>query len=173
MKIIVGSTNKAKVNAVKEVLESMGHQVIGVETQSCVSNQPFSDEETITGAYNRASSSSLIGDIGIGLEAGVQEQNGIYYLVNWGVLKTSDDHIFYAGGTRIPLPEELVLPLKSGKELSEVIDAYSSRIDVRSNEGAIGILTADFFGRKENFVHIIRLLWGQYLYQKNVKNYNL
>ena len=169
MKIIVGSTNKVKVNAAKEVLEPIGHEIIGEETESGVSNQPFSDQETVEGAFNRASLACLHGDIGIGLEAGVEELNGIYYLVNWGVLKTSDQQVFYAGGTRLPLPIELVTPLKEGKELSEVIDAYSNRVDVRSNEGAIGILTADFYGRKENFAHIIRLLWGQYLYLQECK----
>lgn len=169
MKIIVGSTNKVKVNAVKEVLEILGHEVIGEEAPSGVSNQPFSDQETLEGAYNRASTVSARAEIGIGLEAGVEELNGIYYLVNWGVLKTRDGKVFYAGGTRLPLPYELVAPLKEGKELSEVIDDYSSRLDVRSNEGAIGILTADFYNRKENFVHIIRLLWGQYLYAKQCK----
>lgn len=166
MKIIVGSTNKVKVNAVKDVLEKFGHEIVGEDVPSGVSNQPFSDEETVKGAYNRASAINHKADIAIGLEAGVEELNGIYYLVNWGVLKTSDGKTFYAGGTRLPLPDKLVQPLKAGKELSEVIDAYSNRVDVRSNEGAIGILTADFFGRKENFMHIIRLLWGQYLYQQ-------
>ncbi|WP_235070122.1 DUF84 family protein [Turicibacter sp. TJ11] len=166
MKVIVGSTNRVKINAVKDVLSEIGCEVIGVDAPSGVSNQPFSDAETVAGASHRAEACLAFGEIGIGLEAGVEYLNNQLYLVNWGVLKTSDHQCFYAGGTRLPLPIELIAPLEAGQELGDVIDAYSKRQNVRSNEGAIGILTADFFNRQENFSHIVRLLWGQYQYAK-------
>ena len=166
MKVIVGSTNRVKIDAVKEVLGGMGYDVKGVDAPSGVSNQPFSDAETVTGASHRAEACLAFGEVGIGLEAGVEYLNNQLYLVNWGVLKTTTGQCFYAGGTRIPLPSELIAPLEAGQELGEVIDAYSKRQNVRSNEGAIGILTADFFNRKENFSHIVRLLWGQYQYSQ-------
>lgn len=166
MRVVVGSTNRVKVGAVKEVLEPLGHDVIGVDAPSGVSNQPFSDAETLEGAVNRASALQAVGDVSIGLEAGVEKLKDRYYLVNWGALTTSNGQTYVAGGTRLPLPEDLVEPLKDGKELGEVIDAYAKRENVRSNEGAIGILTADFFNRKENFIHIVRLLWGQYKYDQ-------
>lgn len=164
MKVIVGSTNQVKVTAVKEVLEPIGQEVMGTNVPSGVSNQPFSDAETVAGASNRAQACLKFGEIGIGLEAGVEYLNEQLYLVNWGVLKTQDGQTFYAGGTRLPLPTELIAPLEAGAELGDVIDGYSKRQNVRSNEGAIGILTADFFNRKDNFSHIVRLLWGQYTY---------
>lgn len=168
MKVIVGSTNQVKVDAVKAVLEPIGYEVTGINVSSGVSNQPFSDAETVAGASHRAEACLNFGEIGIGLEAGVEYLNNQLYLVNWGILKTIDGQSFYAGGTRLPLPKELIAPLEAGAELGDVIDAYSKRQNVRSNEGAIGILTADFFNRKDNFVHIVRLLWGQYMYSKKV-----
>ncbi|MGL4337795.1 MAG: DUF84 family protein [Turicibacter sp.] len=165
MKISVGSCNKVKVLAVRQVLEAFSHEIISVDVASGVPNQPFSDAQTVEGAKNRAIAAMDYGEIGIGLEAGVEVLNDIMYLVNWGVLTCPDGRTFYAGGTRLPLPNELVEPLKAGQELGHVIDEYAKRENVRSNEGAIGILTADLFNRKENFVHIVRLLWGQYLYQ--------
>lgn len=168
MKVVVGSTNRVKVEAVQTILEPLEHEVIGIDAPSGVSKQPFSDQETLEGALNRATEIQSFGDISIGLEAGVEELNNVFYLVNWGVLKTQEGIIFTAGGTRLPLPESLVKPLKEGKELGEVIDTYAKRENVRSNEGAIGILTSDFFNRKENFMHIVRLLWGQYLYHVNL-----
>ena len=152
--------------AVKEVLASFVEEIIGVNVASGVSNQPFSDVETIAGASNRAEACLAFGEIGIGLEAGVEYLNDQLYLVNWGVLKTRDGETFYAGGTRLPLPKDLVEPLETGAELGDVIDQYSKRQNVRSNEGAIGILTADYYNRNENFCHIVRLLWGQYIYAK-------
>ncbi len=166
MRIVVGSTNQVKVGAVKDVLESLGHEIVGMDAPSGVSNQPFSDAETLEGALNRARALQSFGDVSIGLEAGVEKLNNCYYLVNWGALRTADGKTYVAGGTRLPLPDSLVQPLKDGKELGQVIDAYAKRENVRSNEGAIGILTADFFNRRENFVHIVRLLWGQYQYDK-------
>ena len=54
MNVIVGSTNQVKVTAVKEVLEPIGQEVMGTNVPSGVSNQPFSDAETVAGASNRA-----------------------------------------------------------------------------------------------------------------------
>lgn len=166
LKIVVGSTNQVKVGAVIRVLGPFGHEVHGIEVLSQVSNQPFSDAETVLGAENRAQGALEFGEIGIGLEAGVEYLNNQLYLVNWGVLKTQG-HTFYAGGTRLPLPDELRASLEAGAELGDIIDGYSKRQNVRSNEGAIGILTADFFNREENFCHIVRLLWGQLLHHEN------
>ena len=90
MKVIVGSTNQVKVTAVKEVLEPIGQEVMGTNVPSGVSNQPFSDAETVAGASNRAEACLKFGQIGIGLEAGVEYLNEQLYLVNWGVLKRSD-----------------------------------------------------------------------------------
>lgn len=169
MKIRVGSLNPVKVDAVKEMLEPLGHDVMGVQVLSEVSEQPFSDLETVQGAENRAKAAlTLNGDIGIGLEAGLERFHGQLYLVNWGVLTTVCGQFFYAGGTRIPLPLELENSLESGLELAEVMDKYAKKQDVRSKEGAIGILTAYHFNRKENFNHIITLLWGQFVYRKHL-----
>ena len=164
MKVVVGSTNQVKVSVVKEVLKETNYEVISLDVPSGVSNQPFSDAETLEGATHRAKLCLSEGEIAIGLEAGVEYLNDQLYLVNWGVLKTQDNQTFYAGGTRLPLPKELIAPLEAGAELGDVIDDYSKRQNVRSNEGAIGILTADYYNRKENFCHIVRLLWGQYVY---------
>ena len=168
MRIVIGSTNITKVDAVKNVLEPLGHQVIGINVSSGVSAQPFSDKETVQGAKNRAYAALAEGgDFGIGLEAGVEYLNEELYLVNWGVLVTTQGESFTAGGTRIPLPMIIKEVLESGVELSDAIDAYAHKQDIRSKEGAIGILTENFYNRKENFIHIIKLLWGQYLANKS------
>lgn len=160
-KIYVASLNKAKVDAVKEVLNS--YEVIGMKVNSFVNNQPLSDAETILGAKNRAMQLPKDG-LRIGLEAGVQMHDDIMFLVNWGVLIDFDDIIYYAGGTRIPLPnfikDEL---LKGEKELADVMAEYTKINDIRFNQGAIGYFTHNQVPRKDIFVHIVKLLYGQYL----------
>lgn len=162
-KIYIGSKNPAKVSAVREVFENS--QVIDLAVNSHVSHQPKSDAETILGALNRAAALPRDG-LRIGLEGGVHLHDNTLFMVNWGVLIDLNDNVYYAGGTRIPLPIEFKDPLLSGeKELAELIDEYTTRNDIRSNEGSIGIFTSNMVIRKDIFVHICKLLYGQYLYK--------
>lgn len=56
MIIAVGSTNPAKVGAVEEAWQEFNRTgtVLSASVPSGVSDQPFSDEETIEGAIHRA-----------------------------------------------------------------------------------------------------------------------
>lgn len=166
LNIIVGSTNRTKVNAIKHVFS---HGIVkSIVASSGVSDQPFSDEETRKGAINRAKQSavSMPNAIGIGLEGGVMYIKGGLYLCNWGALVTEDKEVFTASGARIPLPSQLAEQLKDGEELGDIIDYYAQRKAVRNNEGAIGIFTNGFVSREELFRHIAELLRGQWEYWK-------
>src|SRR3989344_5172688 len=71
---IVGSENKAKVNAVSEVLTEYPHlsgaRVDGVRTGSGVADQPMSLDATVSGAMKRARSAFGACDYSVGVEAG-------------------------------------------------------------------------------------------------------
>lgn len=163
-RVYLGSKNPAKVDAVMEVFN--GFQLVTFAVDSGVSSQPKSDEETIRGALNRARSLPADG-LRVGLEGGLEIHNDMLFLVNWGVLIDKMENIYYAGGTRIPLPSKFKKPLLNGKkELSELIDEYTNQKDIRSNEGTIGIFTNNLVVRKDIFVHICKLLYGQFLYKK-------
>lgn len=163
--VIVGSMNRNKVNAVREILEPLGYQVYGKDSLSNVSNQPKSDQETITGACNRAYNLKE-GFLRIGLEAGVHVENGVMFLVNWGALVDEYDNCFVAGGTRIPLPKEIALLINEGYELKDAMDKYFDEHEINVREGAIGYFTCNYVERKEIFTHIVKLLYGQYSYFK-------
>ena len=164
MKIIVGSNNEAKIDAVRSNFS--GFEVEGMEVSSKVSSQPFSDEETLEGAINRARecASSAKGSMGIGLEGGVMEIENDLYLCNWGVLVDNHENVFTASGARIPLPDEVAKGLNKGKELGDIMDEFAQRSEIRQQEGAIGIFTAELVNRKEMFEHVVRLLKGQYAF---------
>ena len=165
-KTYVGTTNPVKIEAVKAVL--IDSEVIGLKVPSNVSSQPKSDQETIQGALNRAKALPRDG-IRIGLEAGVQELDGIIYLINWGVLIDQDDNIYYAGGTRLPLPYNIGKRLFDEEiELADVINEYYNREDIKHQEGAVGILTGNCVKRVDIFIHIVKLLYGQYKSKKGV-----
>lgn len=163
----LGSKNKVKLEATREVLKDT-FNIISIEVNSDVSKQPLSDEETIQGALNRAKKLPRDG-IRIGLEAGVQIQNDILFLVNWGVLIDQNDNIYYAGGTRIPLDDFVKEELfEKNHELSYVMNRYLNKKDINQKEGAIGYFTNNQIKRKDIFVHIVKLLYGQYLRKESL-----
>jgi len=164
-KVYVGTTNVIKLEAVKHVLSDF--VVEGINVGSGVSSQPKSDEETIQGAKNRA-----LGlpdrTLRIGLEAGVEKHNDIVFLINWGVLIDEDNNVYYAGGTRIPLPKYIGERLyNEDVELADVIDYSFNREDIKHQEGTVGILTNNYVKRVDIFIHIVKLLYGQYLYKRS------
>lgn len=167
LKIVVGSTNKAKVQAVLQAIPT-SWELITSNVPSGVSNQPFSDEETIQGAMNRASNALHQTDahLAIGLEGGVVETPYGLFLCNWAALKVRETQKTYiAGGARILIPEEVANKLREGKELGPVMEEYTTIHDVRNNEGAIGIFTNSKVTRSQMFKHIMDLLIGQFEYE--------
>jgi len=166
MKVAVGSKNQTKVGAVQEVWKEVS--ITSVSVPSGVAAQPFSDEETMQGAINRAKRAleEKQADIGIGLEGGVMKTEQGLFMCNWGALATSAGKVFVAGGARIMLPDDFLSPLEDGKELSEVMEAFVKQKDIRSHEGAIGIFTDHYVDRTQLFVHVVKLLIGQYKYDE-------
>lgn len=162
MNIYVGSLNPAKIEAVRAVFNE--HEVKGVEVETKVAAQPFSDEETMEGAVNRARECALQSkaNIGIGLEGGVMEIDGDLYLCNWGALVDKKENVYKASGARIPLPDEIRSALETGKELGEIMDEYAKGHEIRKKEGAIGIFTNDAVNRSDMFSHVVKLLKGQW-----------
>ena len=66
MKVVVGSKNKTKVGAVEKVWK--GATITSLSVPSGVANQPFSDEETMQGAINRAKQALEEGKLKLALD---------------------------------------------------------------------------------------------------------
>ncbi|WP_442595552.1 DUF84 family protein [Neobacillus sp. D3-1R] len=172
MKIIIGSKNPAKIEAVKRAFTGE-YEFVPLDAPSGVSNQPFSDEETIQGAVNRAENALKLGDgdIGIGLEGGVQETSFGLFLCNWGALVIKGQSpLMIAGGARIPLPEEISVRLRGGEELGPIMDDYTKKDNIRKKEGAIGVFTNGAIDRSTMFTHLTKLLVGQFDYYTEINN---
>ncbi|WP_338777649.1 DUF84 family protein [Metabacillus sp. FJAT-52054] len=172
MIVSIGTTNPAKVRAVKLAFAEIDliQEFIEADVSSGVSSQPFSDEETMKGAINRAEASrkETGADIGIGLEGGVVETSFGFFLCNWGALTDGSlSQPIVAGGARIQLPLEIGAELVKGRELSDVMDEFSHRTETGKNEGAMGIFTNGAVDRTEMFAHVVKLLAGRYQYEKS------
>lgn len=159
MKIIVGSTNKAKLEAVKEIANEypiiIDAEIIGISAESGVLDQPMSLEETITGAMNRARSVFIDCDYSIGLESGfmpVPKTKSGY--MDFGACAIFDGREFHLGlSSAWEFPDKRVTELivKEGLDMSQAINkvGLTDNPKIGSEEGAIGILTKGRMNRKE------------------------
>jgi len=170
-KIGIGSNNPSKIEAARLAYKKMEMEadIIGIEVDSNVSEQPFSDEETMEGAVNRAENvmtqmSDL--DYAIGLEGGVVETPYGMFLCNWAAIIDKDGNLGIGGGQRVQLPEQIVESLKMGRELGEVIDLVTGKLDVKKNDGTIGILTNNYVTRSSMFSDAIICAYSRFLHPK-------
>lgn len=172
MRIAIGSTRGPKVDAAREVitlltlrgyLEGIGQpEFIERAAESGVTSMPLSLEEVMAGARNRADNlrhaltmENVTADFYVGMEGGfVMAGRGearSWFLQNWAYVSDGKRGSFGAGGALF-LPKSIVHEVADrGRELAEVIDEFSNRSDVRSREGAWGILTRDLISRKDAF----------------------
>ncbi|MFD1777584.1 DUF84 family protein [Fredinandcohnia salidurans] len=172
IQIAIGTKNPAKVDAIIQGFAGIEAKFHQTSVSSGVSAQPFSDEETIQGAINRAKSAleKEGTDIGIGLEGGVVETEFGMFLCNWGAIVDKDNDPIIAGGARILLPSEIARELKKGIELGDVMEDFTKQKDIRKAEGAIGIFTNQYVNRKDMFTHVVKLLIGQFAYRRKLSH---
>jgi len=172
MKLYVGSANPVKLNAAKVAAENQWPdvEIISCEVESGISEQPLTDEETRKGARNRALASLATRDknedfeeesLGIGLEGGVftQENNELWSTV-WVAVADRDGKIYESNGARFRVPEEIAKAIRSGEEMGPVVSRMFGGRDVRSTNGAIGIITKDFVDRTEEYAAIAKMALG-------------
>jgi len=129
MKINIGSINTVKVGAVSEIIQDYPHLSDAVlrelQTDSGVSVQPKSLEETIQGAMNRAK--NVFDDCG------------------------KEFHIGLSSAWEFPDKKITELMIKEGLDMSEAINraGLTDNPQIGSEEGAIGILTKGRLTRKD------------------------
>jgi inosine/xanthosine triphosphatase len=153
MKIAVGSTNPVKVEAARSVIERLWPEAIvtGVDVHPGVRAMPMSDLKCRTGARNRALAARELAtaDLGIGIEGGVQEDNGVLMLTAWTVIVNGQGLEGMGGSGRIPLPESIAARVRAGEELGWVMDDVLNDKNVKQKGGAVGAFTAGLVSRQE------------------------
>lgn len=171
MLIGIGSENKTKISACKKAVRQIltqsadNHKNIqfkAIPASTDVPDMPLSLPEIRSGARQRAYyvyRNFPEADICIGLEGGVfipeYSMNEESYLQNWAyAFDGNKGH--YGSSPALPLPAVIKKALyNNGRELAEVIDEFSGKTDVRSNEGAFGVLTRDLITRTDAFVFAV------------------
>ena len=157
MKIIVGSQNPAKINAVKQAfLKTFPETSIEVEGHpavSGVSDQPMSDHETLAGAANRAEFCKTEvpdADYWIGLEGGCTFDGEDLEAFAWMVIKSNSLEGKARTSTFI-LPPPVAELVRGGMELGHADDIVFKRENSKQKNGAVGILTRDLIDRSSYY----------------------
>ncbi|MBI4359165.1 MAG: inosine/xanthosine triphosphatase [Candidatus Nealsonbacteria bacterium] len=155
MKISVGSKNPVKIAAVENSVQKIwpGAEVIGIEVDSGVSNQPRSNEEAIQGATNRArlSRQQAGADLGIGLEGCVSDSKFGMFVSGWVVAIDKKGEIGIGGGGGLLLPEKVASEIRKGKELGPVMDGFIGGHNTKQKQGTVGVLTNNLIPRTDAF----------------------
>ncbi|MCH8170701.1 MAG: inosine/xanthosine triphosphatase [Bacteroidetes bacterium] len=160
MKILVGSKNSVKIEAVKEAFEKYFHEVevIGFSIESNVPVQPFNDE-TFFGAENRTlelkkinEQQNLNADYFTGIEGGISKVFSRWFA--YGVVCIMDKTGKKGFGTsaHFELPEKVIKEIKNGKELGDVMDEIQNEQNTKQKKGAIGYFTNGKLTRKDLYV---------------------
>lgn len=157
----VGSTNPAKIEAVRLVLARLAPDCAleAVDVPSGVATQPVGDQATREGARNRARAALATtgADVAFGLEGGVIHEPPIVWLVSWVAAAANDGRHGDASGLRMPLPKTVAERLAAGDELGTVIDDLFVVRASKQHTGAVGLLTEGFVSRTEAFADLVAM----------------
>ncbi|MEA2056226.1 MAG: inosine/xanthosine triphosphatase [Patescibacteria group bacterium] len=175
MIIFVGSANPVKINAATIVASEAWPeaQVSGYSVSSGINEQPLSDDETKTGAINRAKNVLQLGlkkidkntvdsrqVLGVGLEGGIFLKGEEMWTTVWGAAVDREGKIFTANGARFKVPPMIAELIKDGVEMGPAIAKYFKGRKVKEQEGMIGVITKKFVDRTEEYSSIAKLCLG-------------
>ena len=158
-KVIVASQNPVKIQAVQNgfgrMFPDLDFSVAPVDVPSGVLDQPFTDEETLQGALNRAGNARQAApeaDYWVGIEGGIEAFNGEMAAFAWIVVLSRKNYGKGRTGTFF-LPQEVAELVRAGKELGEADDIVFNRSNSKQASGAIGILTGEVLDRTGLYEH--------------------
>lgn len=162
MKVIVCSKNKAKIDAVNNVIKDffLDFTIVSLETESGVSETPIGDDEGIQGSKNRINSAlkqDNSGNLYVAMEGILTESSCGTFLCGWTVIYDKDLNKYYYGcSAKVKVPDEIIEDVDKDKRLSDVVAKYYDRTDKDvSVFGTNGILTNGCYTRTREFTDSI------------------
>jgi inosine/xanthosine triphosphatase len=161
--ILVASHNPVKaqaaLNGFQRMFPEQTFELRVVTVASGVSAQPFSSEETLQGAINRAEAARQLdpsADYWVGIEGGVEVHGDELGAFAWiailadGLIGKGRTGTFY-------LPPAVAELVRHGKELGEADDIVFQKSNSKQKNGAIGILTGDVIDRAQLYEQAVIL----------------
>lgn len=160
MKVLVGSINPVKIEAVQEAFSKYfsNVEVLSFEVESGVPNQPINDD-TFRGAENRAKmltkinlKQKLNADFFVGIEGGIYQQYNLWFAFGCMCVIDKNGNKSFGTSPHFQLPIEVSNRLLKGEELGEVMDEIMKKKNTKQNLGAIGFFTKGIINRKELYI---------------------
>ncbi|KAL4721872.1 hypothetical protein ACLX1H_011064 [Fusarium chlamydosporum] len=161
--VVVASNNIPKIKATSEGFKQMlpgSYDFQGLSVNSNVSDQPFSDEETLRGATNRARNAQIAkpeADYWVGIEGGVETHNGSICSFAWIVIISKGGRVGKARTSAYFLPEKTCKLLKEGVELGHADDMVFGQMDSKNKQGSVGLLTGCVVDRAAYYTQAVIL----------------
>lgn len=170
MRIALGSSRAVKLAAVRSSVARIAAidtswldpEVIALDVETDTPAMPLTDEQLMRGAMARATAVRELllkageeADLYVGLEGGFHsvevDANGHTFLRGWAYVSDGERGSFGASPS-ILVPGSIVRGVIEGKrELATVIDETAGERDVRSRQGAWGVLSRDLLTRTMSF----------------------
>ena len=175
MKILVGSKNPVKIDAVREAFEKYFDDVTatGYAVNSNVPNQPFNDE-TFFGAENRTfelkktnEQQNINADYFVGIEGGISKIFNRWFAYGVVCVMNSEGKKGFGTSAHFELPDKVIAEIKNGKELGEVMDEIQKEQNTKQKKGAIGYFTNGEMTRKDLYIPGIITALIPFLHKEN------
>jgi len=164
----VGSTNPAKVEAVRRILGRLAPRCVleAIEVTSGVGAMPLGEAAVRAGAEARARAAleRTGAEIAFGLEGGAILDADAAWLTGHVVAVTRDGKLGEAAWGRMLLPRVAAARLRGGEELGDIIDDLFARKESKRQAGAIGILTEGAMSRTDAFAYLVAMACAPFLH---------
>ncbi len=164
IKVIVASQNPVKIASAKLGFKKMFPNETfafeGVKTDSGINDQPQNNEETFTGACNRAEQASQQypdADYWVGQESGIDTFYDEMNAYSWVVIKAKSGKLGKSKTCTFFLPPAVSNLVTQGKDLGEADDIVFGRSQSSQVNGAIGLLTGDVLTRTSYYIDAVAL----------------
>lgn len=170
-KIIVGSTNPVKINAVSNAFSAMFPNIDftceGVFAPSEVADQPMTAEETLLGAKNRVAytKAHFQADWYVAIEGGVD--NFSYGPATFAyIVIDNKQHAQVGRSSNLPMPNVVYRALCEGEELGHVMDRLFDTENIKQKGGAMALLTNNLVTRESVYTMAITTALAPFVNQQ-------
>lgn len=157
MKIILGSKNPSKINAIKLAMQTLGYQdieILSIDVPSEVSSKPI-NEETLIGAQNRNKNlyeycweRNIAFDLLISIEGGYEKVNNTYFIVTYASVIDINNNEFIGKSQGLQISKNMFEWVSKGNSLNKVIETIIENKENKKENGITGYLTNGFYKRE-------------------------
>lgn len=159
-KVIVGSQNPVKIEVVRQAFEQVfpedQFEFIGHKAKSGVSDQPKSDEETLSGAFNRIKDCKNTfpeADFWVASESGIIDVVEHMFETSHIVIESHDGAIGRARAASFEIPKPIADDIRrNGVELGQAADNLFGVSNSKQQGSIIGLLTNNLVNRTTTYV---------------------